>query len=186
MRNRPTRGRGFRAHIMCGMKFSTFAGASAIAVAAAIPAAQSKIDPTINDRIRLEGTQHSQVMRTLHYLADVYGPRVTGSPSHKAAAEWAVKTMTGWGMQNGKLEPWEFGYPGWANEHLVGARDLAVQGRARRRSAGVDAGNEGDGQSQSVQPDRAGRSARESGRAIPRRRGAAGAVPRASAPPRPS
>ena len=103
---------------MCGMKFRIFAGAGAIAIAVALPSAQPQIDPTINDRIRQEGTQKSQVMRTLHYLADVYGPRVTGSPNHKAAAEWAVKTMTGWGMQNGKLEPWEFGYPGWVNEHL--------------------------------------------------------------------
>jgi hypothetical protein len=100
------------------MKFSTFAVAAAVTLALGIPAAQSTIDPAINDRIRQEGTQNSQVMRTLHYLTDVYGPRVTGSPGHKAAAEWAVKTMTSWGMENGKLEPWEFGYPGWANEHL--------------------------------------------------------------------
>jgi hypothetical protein len=84
----------------------------------AIPAAQSQLDPQINDRIRQEEAQNSQVMRTLHFLADVYGPRVTGSPGHKAAAEWAVKTMTGWGMTNGKLEPWDFGYPGWVNERL--------------------------------------------------------------------
>ena len=29
-----------------------------------------------------------------HYLTDVYGPRPIGSPNHKAAADWAVKTMT--------------------------------------------------------------------------------------------
>ena len=86
--------------------------------AAAAPLAQSALDGNINDRIRKEEAANSQVMRTLHYLADVYGPRVTGSPNHKAAAQWAITTMGSWGMQNGHLEPWEFGRPGWVNEHL--------------------------------------------------------------------
>src|SRR4051795_5665038 len=81
-------------------------------------AAQSKIDPDINAKIRGEAQNHSQIMRTLHVLTDVYGPRVTGSPSLKAAGEWAVRTMESWGLTNGHLEPWEFGHPGWVNEHL--------------------------------------------------------------------
>src|SRR6266545_2743651 len=100
------------------MKSRRFMAAAVVACAAALPVAQTTLDPQINDKIRKEEAANSQVMRTLHYLADVYGPRVTGSPNHKAAAEWAVKTMTGWGMQNGKLEPWDFGYPGWLNERL--------------------------------------------------------------------
>ena len=102
------------------MKFKTLLAGSLVALATALPyAAQSTLDPGINDKIRQEEAANSQVMKTLHYLADVYGPRVTGSPGHKAAAEWAVKTMTSWGMQNGRLEPWEWGHPGWANEHLA-------------------------------------------------------------------
>ena len=58
-------------------------------------------------------------MRTMHFLTDVYGPRLTGSPHAKAAAEWVVKTMGGWGFENGHLEPWEFGHPGWENEHVT-------------------------------------------------------------------
>lgn len=41
----------------------------------------------INARIREEGMKSSHIMRTMHYLTDVYGPRLTGSPNHKAAAE---------------------------------------------------------------------------------------------------
>jgi carboxypeptidase Q len=101
------------------MKFKTLLAGSVVALATALPyAAQSPIDPNINDKIRKEEAANSQVMQTLHHLTDVYGPRLTGSPNHKAAAEWAVKTMTSWGMQNGKLEPWNFGSPGWVNEHL--------------------------------------------------------------------
>jgi hypothetical protein len=103
---------------MRSMRYGTFLTACAVTALTVLPAAQNQLDPHINDKIRQEEAQNSQVMKTLHYLTDVHGPRVTGSPGHKAAAEWAVKTMTGWGMQNGKLEPWEFGYPGWANERL--------------------------------------------------------------------
>jgi carboxypeptidase Q len=102
------------------MRTRTFVVAAAMAAVTAAPyAAQSPIDPNINDKIRKEEADNSQVMKTLHHLADVYGPRVTGSPNHKAAAEWAVKTMTSWGMVNGKLEPWAWNKPGWANEHLA-------------------------------------------------------------------
>jgi len=89
-----------------------------VAIGAAVPIAQSNLDPSINDKIRQEEAQHSQIMRTMHFLTDVYGPRLTGSPNHKAAAEWAAKQMTEWGFVNAHLEPWNFGHPGWANEHV--------------------------------------------------------------------
>ncbi|HET9529106.1 MAG TPA: M28 family peptidase, partial [Blastocatellia bacterium] len=72
----------------------------------------------INAKIRKEGMENSQIMKTLHYLTDVYGPRLTGSPGLKQAGEWAIKQMQAWGLENGRLEPWEFGHPGWANERL--------------------------------------------------------------------
>jgi carboxypeptidase Q len=79
-----------------------------------------RIDHEVNARIREEGRRNSQIMRTMHYLTDMYGPRLTGSPNHKAAAEWAVSQMTEWGLQNSRLEPWEFGHPGWLNERVSG------------------------------------------------------------------
>ncbi len=74
----------------------------------------------INTRIRKEGMENSKIMRTMHYLADVYGPRLTGSPSHKSAAEWAAKEMTSWGFSNAALEPWDFGSPGWVSDRASG------------------------------------------------------------------
>ncbi|HEX8424112.1 MAG TPA: M20/M25/M40 family metallo-hydrolase, partial [Pyrinomonadaceae bacterium] len=47
-----------------------------------------------------------------------YGPRLTGSPNFKAAADWTVKQMDTWGFKNTRLEPWNFGHPGWLNERL--------------------------------------------------------------------
>src|SRR6476620_2984115 len=81
-------------------------------------AAQPRLGADINAKIRLEENAHSRIMRTLHMLADVYGPRVTGSPSLKAAGEWAIGDMQSWGFTNGHLEPWDFGHPGWVNERF--------------------------------------------------------------------
>jgi len=69
-------------------------------------------------RIRKEAMERSQIMKTMHMFTDLYGPRLTGSPNHRAAAEWAVKQMTAWGLENAHLEPWDFKHPGWANERL--------------------------------------------------------------------
>ncbi len=70
-------------------------------------------------RIRSEAMDRSQIMKTMHMFTDLYGPRLTGSPNHKAAAEWAVKQMTAWGLENAHLEPWDFKHPGWLNERLT-------------------------------------------------------------------
>jgi hypothetical protein len=70
-------------------------------------------------RIRKEAMERSQIMKTMHMFTDVYGPRLTGSPNHKAAADWAVKQMTAWGLENAHLEPWDFKHPGWLNERLT-------------------------------------------------------------------
>ena len=82
-------------------------------------ASDERIDTEVNWRIRQEGTTNSQIMHTMHYLTDVYGPRLTGSPNHEAAARWVVQQLEAWGLQNGHLEPWDFGHPGWLNERLT-------------------------------------------------------------------
>jgi len=74
----------------------------------------------IDQRIRREAMDRSDILRTMHYLCDVHGPRLTASPNAKAAGEWAMKWMTAWGMTNAHLEPWDFGYPGWTNARAVG------------------------------------------------------------------
>jgi hypothetical protein len=45
-------------------------------------------------------------MGHLFYLSEVYGPRVTDSPNHRAAAEWIVKRLESYGLQNVHLELW--------------------------------------------------------------------------------
>src|SRR5579863_6143443 len=61
-------------------------------------------------RIKTEAFENSQVMDTLEYLTDQYGPRLTLSPEWREAAEWAVKRLQGYGLENVRLEKW--GAPG--------------------------------------------------------------------------
>jgi carboxypeptidase Q len=101
------------------MKARTVLVAGVVAMAAMPLRADDATSREINWKIRREAIENSQIMKTLHVLTDVYGPRLTGSPNLKGAGEWAVKQMESWGFTNGHLEPWEFGNPGWLNERLA-------------------------------------------------------------------
>jgi hypothetical protein len=70
-------------------------------------------------KIKQQGFQNSHVMEIMSYLTDVYGPRLTASPSITKAAEWAMKEMTGWGLVNVKMEPWGPFGRGWENDRTV-------------------------------------------------------------------
>ncbi len=76
-------------------------------------------------QIRAEETNNSKIMWIIHEIADVHGPRVTGTPNLKGADDWAVQTMNSWGLSNVHLEPWTFQppsaaapVPGWENMEL--------------------------------------------------------------------
>ncbi|HTV01965.1 MAG TPA: M20/M25/M40 family metallo-hydrolase [Luteitalea sp.] len=97
-----------------GATVVAFTSAAAVLMAAG----PEPIDHAVNARIRAEARDRSQIMKTLHVLTDVYGPRLTGSPNHKAAAEWTIAEMKRWGFDRGFLEEWDFGHPGWLNERL--------------------------------------------------------------------
>jgi hypothetical protein len=64
-------------------------------------------------RIRDAAMNHSQVMDTVAYLTEVIGPRLTGSPNHKRAAEFARDKLREWGLANAHLEPWGPFGRGW-------------------------------------------------------------------------
>jgi hypothetical protein len=65
------------------------------------------------ERIKKEGLEHSEVMKTLSYLTDVIGPRLTASPAMKRANEWTRDKMKEWGMENAHLEAWGPFGRGW-------------------------------------------------------------------------
>src|SRR6266566_1544423 len=92
-------------------------------------------------RIKDEGLQHSKVMEIESYLTDVYGPRLTGSPNIKEAAEWAQTTMKEWGLANVHLETWPFGR-GWQNQmflaHARTPRSYPLIGYPKAWTPGTD------------------------------------------------
>jgi len=63
--------------------------------------------------IKAEGVRASEATALFHTLTDTIGPRLTGSPAHMQAARWAVERLTAWGLDNPRLEPFQFGR-GWS------------------------------------------------------------------------
>jgi len=76
-------------------------------------ASAERVDETVIAAIKLEGFQHSQVMDTLSWLSDVYGPRLSGSDNLHRAGEWARDQMTRWGLGGAALEPYGTSFRGW-------------------------------------------------------------------------
>lgn len=80
-------------------------GAAAIALLSAQDRGD-RPDLSVVGRIKTEAFDNSQVMDTLGYLTDVYGPRLTASPEFRQAADWVVQRLQGYGLENVHLEKW--------------------------------------------------------------------------------
>jgi carboxypeptidase Q len=88
-------------------------------VLTAVAGAQSpSVDRDALAKIRAEGMSRSQVAPVFEYLTVIIGPRLTASPAHKRAAEWARDRLASYGLQNARLEPWTFGR-GWTLDKLT-------------------------------------------------------------------
>jgi carboxypeptidase Q len=89
-------------------------GIIVLSFTAAFPAIAEDVDLGNVHRIKAEAFQGSKVMDHLFWLTDVNGPRLTGSPGFKAAADWAVKNLQEWGASNVHLEKWGAFGRGWS------------------------------------------------------------------------
>ena len=86
-----------------------------VALVASVPVfAQEPVNDAVVAQIKGEAFQRSAVMDTLSWIADVYGPRLTGSPTLRQAGEWARDQLTRWGMANAALEPNGTTSRGWS------------------------------------------------------------------------
>jgi carboxypeptidase Q len=88
------------------------------ALAVPVALAEEAVDLEMVTRIRDEGFTNSKVMDTAGYLADVIGPRVTGSPQMRQANDWTRDRLQSWGLANARLEGWTFGR-GWSFERAT-------------------------------------------------------------------
>jgi carboxypeptidase Q len=89
--------------------------------AIATPWAQQseRVDLDAISRIKEEGLQRSQVMETAWFLTDVHGPRLTNSPTLRAAADWTTKRLAEWGIPIARQEKWGVFGRGWTNERFT-------------------------------------------------------------------
>ena len=111
-----------------------------VAIPRAQPAAE-KLDLGMIARIRDEGLKRSQVMDHISWLSDVYGPRLTGGPGIRQAADWTLKKFAEWGLANPHLETFSFG-KGWSlvrfSAHLVEPQVEPLIGFPASWSAGTN------------------------------------------------
>jgi len=114
-----------------------------VVAVAAVSAAQETTNPAVIAQIKVEGFQRSQVMETLSWLTDVYGPRLTGSPGLKRAADWARDQLTKWGIEHAALEPYGNIGRGWALERfdiqMTGPQWMRITGYPRAWSPATPA-----------------------------------------------
>ncbi|MGH9146398.1 MAG: M20/M25/M40 family metallo-hydrolase [Vicinamibacterales bacterium] len=103
---------------------------------------QDQADLAAVSVIKEEALQRSQLMDVLSYLTDVYGPRVTGSPNIKNAANYAVVKMHEWGISSAGLEPWGPFGKGWSNErfsaHVIQPQPYPLIGYPKAYTPGTD------------------------------------------------
>jgi hypothetical protein len=91
-----------------------FAGLVCSATLFAIPVvAQENVDRAVIAKIRDEGMNRSQALRVFTQFTEVIGPRLTGSPAVRAASEYGKARLAEWGLENPRLEAWDFGR-GWS------------------------------------------------------------------------
>lgn len=87
-----------------------------LALTGSVGFGEETVDLQAVTKIKQEAFEHSKVMEFASQMTDVFGPRLTGSPNLRNAAEWARDEFSSWGLQNSRLESWgEFGR-GWVLE----------------------------------------------------------------------
>lgn len=128
-----------RVHASPGLVF-------AFALLASTPAlalAQEPVNESVIAQIKSEAFQRSEVMDTLSWISDVYGPRLTGSETLRQAAEWAREQLTKWGMENAALEPDGKVTRGWSIERfsleMTAPQYMRLTGYPRAWSPGLGA-----------------------------------------------
>lgn len=125
--------------------------ALALLLTLAVPAAaQEPVFPTTDPVIRRmwdEGmTDRSQLPRMAQTLLDSIGPRLSASPGHYKAIDWALAQLQGWGVsarkeQYGTWMAWERGY---TRLELIAPRMRSLEGMILAWSEGTTRPVEGD------------------------------------------
>ena len=121
----------------------------AAGVITSAPAAEERINQDVYWKIRQEATANSKILQTVHVLTDLYGSRLTGSPSLKAV--WRMGHPADAGVGAPERQARTVGFRGSLRAGRLDERPalrahrLTRERRARRGGAGLDAGNQRTG-----------------------------------------
>ncbi len=69
----------------------------------------------LNTITRHEDTT-TQVMHSVGFLSDVYGPRLLGTPQYFQSVQWAKEQLISWDIPVVRQESFDQGYTGWTTE----------------------------------------------------------------------
>jgi carboxypeptidase Q len=109
----------------------------------ALPASHQaqNVERDIIAAIKDEGLHRSQVMDTVEWLSDTYGPRITGSPAIEDAKIWTMQRLQQWGVLNVHEERFAFG-KGWALErfhaHMIKPQVMPIIGYPKSWSSSTN------------------------------------------------
>jgi len=73
----------------------------------------SPLDRESLAKLRREAFENSQAAPVFEMLTSTIGPRLTASPAHRRAAEFARERLASYGLANARLDPLSFG-SGWS------------------------------------------------------------------------
>jgi hypothetical protein len=95
-------------------------------------------NPTLK-RIWSLGIDSSRTEQLAHVLFDSIGPRLTGTPLHKAANDWLVSTYKAWGIdaKNEKVGTWRGWRRGYSHIDLLTPRVRSLEGTMLGYSPGT-------------------------------------------------
>jgi carboxypeptidase Q len=120
----------------------------AVIGAALAAVAEEPVDLKVVHRVKDEAFRNSQVMDHLFYLTDVNGPRLSGSPGWRSAADWAMARLKGWGVAEPRLEKWGRFGRGWSlqrfSAHLLTPAYAPLHGVPKAWTAGTGGEVTGD------------------------------------------
>ena len=97
------------------------------------------------ESIYQEGMERSQVVDLAQYLADVIGPRLTASPGHEKAIDWAMAQFTSWGLASSREAQgtWRRWRRGVVSLDLIEPRLRSLEGQLLSWSPGTEGSVEG-------------------------------------------
>src|SRR5919198_2257504 len=70
--------------------------------------AQTAVDTSGAGALIVQAMDHSELMANLQHLADVIGPRLSGSPAMRRANDWTAERFRQYGLTT-QLESYPFG-----------------------------------------------------------------------------